>query len=74
VSERRRRPAGFLVACMVSFLISAVTFSGLILGADVTGRVIFGLVWAVLGVVWLGFYFGAFSGSASRSPKDGTAA
>ena len=74
MSEGRRRPAGFLVASVVSFLISVVAFSGLILRADVAGRVIFGLVWAVLGVVWLGFYFGAFSGSESRSPKDGTAA
>ena len=74
MSERRRRRPGFLVASVVSFSISAITFSGLILNEDLTGRVIFGLVWAVLGVVWLGFYFGAFSGSASRSPKDATAA
>ena len=56
-----KRPA-FLAASLASFAISIVAFSGLILRSDVTGRIIFGLVWAALGVVWLGSYFGAFFG------------
>ncbi|GEM_PF-2976837 len=69
-SEKKRR-SGFLIAAGACFAISAVTFGGLILKADITGRVIFGAVWAVLGVVWLGGFFGAFSGrSGGRSKRD----
>ena len=59
--ERRRRP-GFLLAMIVCFVIAAVAFSGIILRDDVVGRVIFGVVWTALGLVWLGSYFGAFFG------------
>jgi len=73
VGNRQRRP-GFLAASVVCFLISVVAFSGLILKSDVTGRVIFGVVWAALGVVWLGSYFGAFFRRAAGSPKNDGAA
>ena len=68
-SCRKRHPR-LLVASVVCLAISAVAFGGLILKADITGRVIFGAVWAVLGVVWLGGYFGAFSGRSGDSPKQ----
>ena len=59
--ERRTRP-GFLLTMIVCFVIAAVAFSGVILRDDVVGRVIFGVVWTALGLVWLGSYFGAFFG------------
>ena len=64
--NRKTRP-GFLVASVLCFLISATAFSGLILRADTTGRVLFGIVWAALGVVWLVSYFGAFVGQVGGS-------
>ena len=62
MGEKRRRQAGFLVAAMVCFGIAALSFAGVILSADLTGRLIFGIVWVGVGVVWLGSYFGAFFG------------
>ena len=60
MSEGKRRRPGFLWAMIICFAIAAVAFSGVILRDDVVGRVIFGVVWVVLGFVWLGSYFGAF--------------
>ena len=67
--NRKRRPA-FLAASALCPLISVLAFGGLILKGDVTGRILFGVVWAALGIVWLGSYFGAFFGQAGRSPEN----
>jgi hypothetical protein len=68
-----KRPA-FLALSLICFVICIIAFSGLILRADVTGRIIFAAVWAALGVVWLGSYFGAFFGQVGGSPKNDGAA
>jgi len=59
VLDRRRR-FGFLAAAIICFVIAALAFAGVILVGDWVGRVIFGVVWVALGIVWLGSYFGAF--------------
>jgi hypothetical protein len=64
VSVERQRHPKFVALSLACFAISVVAFSGLILTSDVIGRIIFGVVWAALGVVWLGSYFGAFFGQA----------
>jgi len=57
----RRRPI-FLAAAAMCFGIAAVALAGVVLGGDLVGRLVFGAVWIALGIVWLGAYFGAFSG------------
>jgi hypothetical protein len=47
---------GLLLAALVCFGIGAISFSGLILRQDELGRVLFGVAWGTLGVVWLGKY------------------
>ena len=66
---RKRRP-GFLAAAVICFAISATAFGGVILRLDATGRAVFGIVWAALGVIWLGSYFGAFFGTTGKPPKE----
>jgi len=39
---------------VVCFAIAALAFGGVILRDDMAGRMIFGVVWALLGIVWLG--------------------
>ncbi len=50
----RRRCFGFLAAAIICFVIAALAFAGVILAGDWVGRVIFGVVWVALGIVWLG--------------------
>jgi hypothetical protein len=52
----------FLAASLACFAISVVAIDGLILKVDVTGRIILGLLWATLSVVWLESCFGVFFG------------
>ena len=66
VLDRRRR-FGFLAAPIICFVIAALAFAGVILVGDWVGRVIFGVVWVALGIVWLGSYFGAFFARPKRS-------
>ena len=66
VLDRRRR-FGFLAAAIICFVIAALAFAGVILVGDWVGRVIFGVVWVALGIVWLGSYFGAFFARPKRS-------
>lgn len=53
---RETRPKGLLVAALICLGIAAISFSGLILRADHVGRILFGVAWGTLGVVWLGKY------------------
>jgi hypothetical protein len=46
----------YFVVIFGSFIIAAITFSGIIFNNDLTGRIIFGTVWATNGLVWLGQY------------------
>lgn len=56
--EKKVRRPGFLAAMALCFSIAAIAFAGIILPADMVGRVIFGIVWTAIGFIWLGWYFG----------------
>ncbi|MBN2564676.1 MAG: hypothetical protein JXB46_03105 [Candidatus Eisenbacteria bacterium] len=71
--EKRKRQPGFLAAMVICFVIAILAWSGVILRDDLTGRVIFGVVWTVLGVVWLGWYVTGFRRGRSEESKDGGA-
>jgi len=66
MAETKKKHPGFLVAAAICFVIAFTAFSGLLLRFDLMGRAIFGVVWMVLGVVWLGSFFGAFFGAGGR--------
>jgi len=42
-----------------SFLMAVITFWGVFLEADLTGRIIVGIVWTLVSLGWLGQYFRA---------------
>jgi len=65
-----KRRSVFLVSSALCAVISGIAFGGVILRDDLTGRLIFGAAWAALAVVWLGIYFGGFSGRPEGSPED----
>lgn len=66
----KRRPA-FLLGSALCAVLSGIAFGGVILGDDLVGRLIFGVVWAALGIVWFGVYLGGFSGEQTAPRKDG---
>lgn len=61
IVHTRRRPI-FLAAAAMCLVMAAVALTGVVLGGDLVGRLVFGAVWIALGIVWLGSYFGAFFG------------
>lgn len=50
------KPEYFLIMAAVSFLVSIIIFLKPVLEDDATGNLIFGCVWLILGVVWIGQY------------------
>jgi hypothetical protein len=54
----------------ICFIIAALALGGVILRADAPGRLIFGAVWILIGVVWLGWYVSGFRRSRSRETDD----
>ncbi len=59
MSGRRIPPRLSLAMAVVSFLVAAIPAAGLVLRGDPTGRLIFTVVWLLLGVAWLGGYLHA---------------
>lgn len=55
----RKSPRYNATFALVAFAVAAVCWSGFVLKDDMTGRLIFGLVWSFVGVLWLGQYFEA---------------
>lgn len=47
------------VAAIIAFIIALISFFGIILENDLIGRLIFGITWSLIGVLWLGQYFQA---------------
>ena len=45
-------------ACLASvcFMIAVLSFTGVILARDTTGRLIFGFAWSFIGLSWFGRY------------------
>jgi hypothetical protein len=54
--QREIKAFYYLVVIFGSFIIAAITFSGIIFKNDLTGRIIFGAIWATNGLIWLGQY------------------
>jgi hypothetical protein len=50
------KPKYYMVAMIISFVIAAISFSGVVLKNDLVGRLIFGFVWVIVGIGWLGQY------------------
>jgi hypothetical protein len=56
----KRIPARlYMIMAIISFVIAAIPAFGLVMRADPVGRVIFAVVWIVIGVAWLGQAFHA---------------
>ncbi len=51
------KPKHYMIVTIVSFVIAAISFSGVILKNDAVGRLIFGFVWLLVGIGWFGQYF-----------------
>jgi hypothetical protein len=54
--EKPKKYRYYLLLMIICFAIAILSFAGVILQSDMTGRVIFGLVWAFVGIGWLGRY------------------
>jgi uncharacterized membrane protein HdeD (DUF308 family) len=48
-------------------VIAVVSFFGLILKDDMVGRLIFGTVWTLVGIYWIGSYFVAKKREMSKT-------
>jgi hypothetical protein len=60
-----------LVFAIAAWTIAAICFAGVILQNDLTGRLIFGTTWILIGVWWLGRWFRANkTSSSSGSASD----
>ncbi len=56
---------------IICFGIAAISFSGVMLKDDMTGRMLFGIVWASLGVIWFGEYIASGSRRTPAPRSDG---
>jgi hypothetical protein len=46
----------WLLLALVSLTIAALAFAGVILSRDMTGRLIYGILWTALSLSWIGRY------------------
>ena len=46
-------PKANIFLAAVSFLVSGLSFTGILLKNDMTGRIIFGCVWLFVGILWM---------------------
>lgn len=51
---KRIPPRVALLLGVVSFVVAAVPATGLVMKSDVVGRLIFTVVWILVGMAWLG--------------------
>ena len=54
--EKKSRPFLFLLAAIVCFIVALLASAGVLLKNDTVGRIIFGIIWGALAIVWLGQY------------------
>lgn len=57
MAEWNIKPEHYMIAMIVSFAIAVISFSGVFLQNDLVGRLIFGFIWVLVGIGWLGQYF-----------------
>jgi hypothetical protein len=63
-------PRRYLLLCAGAVIIAAICVSGVVLKDDLAGRVIFGAVWALVGIGWLGQYFRANRAAGRTCSED----
>jgi len=56
MTNTKKRPWLFLLAAILSAAVSLLVFLKVFLAGDATGRIIFGIVWALIAVIWAGQY------------------
>ncbi len=56
MTVKKKRPWLFLLAALLSAGVSIIVFLKVVLANDTTGRLIFGIVWALIAVIWFGQY------------------
>ena len=66
----RVKPQHYVIAAVISFLIAAINFSGIVLRDDVPGRFIVGAVWSVVGIAWSSRYYYARLRTREREVLD----
>jgi hypothetical protein len=59
-------PTLSILFALAAWTIAAIALLGVILSDDLTGRLIFGIVWILIGIMWWGQYFLARKG---RKPQ-----
>lgn len=47
----------YIALMIVSFIISSVIYAGIVLKEDLVGRIIYGSVFILVGIGWIGVYF-----------------
>ena len=57
MKERSRGSVVWLFLAAISFFIALLAAFGVILASDGTGRLIYGVLWGLIGLGWLGRYF-----------------
>jgi signal transduction histidine kinase len=53
----RMKPQHYIIGAVISFLLAAISFSGLVLPDARWGRLIVGAIWSAIGVGWLSRYY-----------------
>jgi hypothetical protein len=71
LSNWRVSPPLSVAFALVAWAIAIVAFSGIILSEDVTGRLIFGFVWTLIGAIWWGQFFQAKKRASSNPANQG---
>jgi hypothetical protein len=56
VAKWRSSPKYYAVFTIVALGIAAICFLGVVLEGDLVGRIIFGTMWSLVAVYWLGRY------------------
>ena len=56
MTVKNQRPWLFLLAAIFSAAVSVLVFLKVFLAGDTTGRIIFGIVWALIALIWIGQY------------------
>jgi len=47
----------FIALMLVSFIIIAMIYTGIVLKEDLVGRIIYGAIFILVGIGWIGLYF-----------------
>lgn len=57
MAKQGKGPIVWILLAAVCFVVAALAGAGMILRSDSIGRLIYGVLWSLIGVSWLGRYF-----------------